>query len=233
MILQRNTASLAKEYTQKEPLAEKEYTYPDIDWPQIDFSKLREINPDIVGWIYCEGTEINYPVVQAKDNHKYLQYLFNGTYNKAGCPFLDVENTSEFSDRHSIIYAHNRKDGSMFGRLNEYKKQDYYKQHPRILLITEESRYVMELFSGHVSRNDSNAWQIEFADTSEYEKWLNIILERSSFSAGILPQNTDRVLTLSTCSYEFDNARYVLHGVLRKAVTPKSHLMEGGKRHVG
>jgi len=196
---------------------EKLYDYPDIEWPEVDFAQLREINPEIVGWLYLEGTIINYPVAQAKDNQWYLNHLFDGQGNNTGCPFLDAGNAGDFSDRHSVIYAHHRKDGSMFGQLKRFKEQDYYEAHPRFLLITDHGRYVMEIFSGHVSRHDSDAWKLQFADDQEYETWLNVITERSSIDTGIVPEKTDRILTLSTCSYEFSNARYVLHGILRKA----------------
>ncbi len=198
-----------------------EYDYPGIIWPEVDFERLREINPEIVGWLVLEGSEINYPVVQAEDNEKYLDYLFDGTKNKAGCPFLDAENAGDFSDWHSIIYAHNRKDGSMFGGLSKFKEQSYYDEHPRFLLITETARYVVEIFSGHVARSDSGAWKIVFQDEDEFDAWREVIKERSSIETEVVPGQGERILTLSTCSYEFDNARYVLHGVLRKARMPE------------
>lgn len=198
-----------------------EYEYPDIAWTQVDFARLRQINPDIVGWLYAEGMDLSYPVVQAGDNEKYLDTMFDGTKNKTGCPFLDAGNAGDFSDRHSVIYAHNRKDGSMFGKLKLYKEQAFYEQHPRILLITPDARYVMEIFSGHVARSDSGAWRIAFSDDAELAQWRDIICERSSIHSYIVPEDGERILTLSTCSYEFENARYVVHGVLRKAKFPK------------
>lgn len=82
-------------------------TLPDEDdtiWPEVDFAALREINPDIVAWIYIEGTKINYPVVQGEDNSYYLKHLFSGEWNGSGCIFLDFRNDVSFADRHSIIY---------------------------------------------------------------------------------------------------------------------------------
>ena len=84
-------------------------TQPDEDdtiWPEVDFVVLRETNPDIVAWIYIEGTKINYPIVQGEDNRYYLKHLFSGEWNGSGCIFLDFRNDASFADRHSIIYGH-------------------------------------------------------------------------------------------------------------------------------
>lgn len=84
-------------------------TLPDEDdtvWPEVDFAALREINPDIVAWIYIEGTKINYPIVQGEENSYYLKHLFSGEWNGSGCIFLDFRNDASFADRHSIIYGH-------------------------------------------------------------------------------------------------------------------------------
>lgn len=201
-------------------MGEKEYDYPEIVWPEVDFERLKAINPEIVGWLYAEGMGLNYPVVQTGDNKKYLDTMFDGVHNKTGCPFLDAGNSADFSDRHSVIYAHNRKDGSMFGQLDRYKEQDFYRENPRILLMTEDARYVMEIFSGHVARSDSGAWKIGFSGNEEFVNWKKVIGDRSSIDTGLQPGPDERILTLSTCSYEFDQARYVLHGVLRRARMP-------------
>ena len=121
-----------------------------INWPAVDFAALKEINPDIVAWVYIEGTEINYPVVQGTDNQYYLKHLFNGKWNSSGCIFLDRRNEPDFSDRHSIIYGHHMKNGTMFSGLTQYKKQEFYQAHPTILLITPEQNIRVEIFAGYV-----------------------------------------------------------------------------------
>nr|WP_297864099.1 class B sortase [uncultured Acetatifactor sp.] len=183
--------------------------------PVIDFESLRERNSDIVGWIYGEDTEINYPVVQAEDNVYYLTHLFNRQKNASGCIFLDSGNQLDFSDSHSIIYGHHMKNGAMFAGLSEYKSQTYYEAHPRMLLMTPESNYTVEFFAGYVADVEDDAWEIGFVSEEAFSDWIAQSIAKSCISADIVPSPADRILTLSTCSYEFDDARFVLLGILK------------------
>lgn len=192
--------------------SQSEESEPDVSWPAVDFAALSEINSDIVAWIYIEGTEINYPVVQGSDNQYYLKHLFNGKWNSSGCIFLDSRNTSDFSDRHSIIYGHHMKNGTMFSGLTEYKKQEFYDAHPIVLLLTPEKNIRIEIFAGYVASVSDKAWEIALGSDKEFGDWLEAAEERSYFESEVTFAVTDRIVTLSTCSYEFDNARFVLVG---------------------
>lgn len=183
--------------------------------PSVDFETLSEINPDIVAWIYIEGTDINYPVVQGNDNSYYLNHLFDGTKNKAGCLFLDSRLDSSFADMNSVIYGHHLKNGKMFTGLMEYKKQEFYDEHMRALLLTPTGEYEVLFFSGYVSNTASRAWEIEFSDIT-FEEWLLEIIDNSCFESYFMPMAEDRVITLSTCTYEFSDARFVLHGIIQE-----------------
>lgn len=184
------------------------------DGPNINFTELKNVNPDCVGWICIENTNINYPVVQGSDNNYYLKHLINGKENRAGCIFLDYR--ANISDRRSIIYGHNMKNGTMFYDLAKFKNQSYYDEHKKGLLITPEYTYEIQFFAGYVTNVDDMAWKIDFASDEEFDVWLKNIKDKSSISSDITPIVTDRIITLSTCSYEFKNARYVLHGILVK-----------------
>ena len=185
-------------------------------WTTVDFAALSEINPDIVGWIYIEDTEINYPVVQGSDNQYYLKHLFSGEYNSSGCIFLDSRVAEDFSDRHSILYGHHMKNGTMFSGLDQYKVQEHYDSHPTALLMTPTGNYEVTFFAGYVASVADTAWNVGFGSDAEFEAWLESARERSCFESDIPVAVTDGILTLSTCSYEFDNARFVLLGVLQK-----------------
>lgn len=187
----------------------------EILWPKVDFDALKAINPDIVGWLYSEGTNINYPVVRGSDNSYYLNHMFDGKYNASGCLFADYRIDELFESDHTIIYGHHMKNGTMFHDLDGYKDETYYQEHPTMLLLTPDKNYEIVLFAAYVASVETDAWCLDFPDENEKEKWLRNAVEKSFFSTDIQPSPTDRIITLSTCSYEFDDARLVVVGILR------------------
>ena len=182
--------------------------------PQVDFGGLRAINPDIVGWLYCEGTPINYPVVRGSDNEYYLHHLFNRKHNNAGCLFMDCANKPDFSSQNTIIYGHNLKSGSMLSVLTKYKNQAFYDAHTRMVLMTLEGNYIIELFSGHVAKADDAAWKLSFTNTAAMQAWIDDAYARSDFISNVVVSVNDRFITLSTCTNDSSNARYVVVGRL-------------------
>ncbi len=181
----------------------------------VDFTRLCAANSDTVAWIRSDGTVIDYPVLQADDNAFYLTRLFDQSTSRSGSIFLDSRNQPDFSDAHSIIYGYHMKDGSMFYSLSNYKEQDYFDAHPRLRLETPAQCYDILLFAGYVADVKDDAWKIAFASSDEFGRWLSDAVARSCFVSDVSPAATDCVVTLSTCSYEFENARFVLLGVLR------------------
>lgn len=185
-------------------------------WPVVDFESLWEINPDVVAWLYCEDTAINYPIVQGSDNEYYLRRLLDGTWNIAGSLFMDSNNQPGFIDHNTIVYGHNLKDKSMFWAVAEYKKQDFYEAHPVMLLVTPEQNFEIQLFSGYVAdpQKAEETWSTWFSSRGEFQGWIDATRERSTFECAVDPTTADHFITLSTCSYEWDDARYVAVGIL-------------------
>ncbi len=179
----------------------------------VDFENLKKQNEDVIGWIYCADTPINYPVVQSKDNDYYLRRGLDEKYDIGGSIFMDYRNDAAMTHNNTLIYGHNMMNDTMFGTFVRYKKQSYYDEHPILWYLTPEQNYKIELFAGFVTEPDSRIY-----DTLEVpEKLAAIIknaLKKSTFQSTVVPEGTERIVTLSTCSYEFDEARYVLLGVL-------------------
>ncbi len=181
----------------------------------VDFDKLGQQNSDVVGWIYCKDTPISYPVLQAEDNDYYLQRMINGKYNAGGSIFMDYRSDSKFASLNTIIYGHNMKNGSMFGMLERYKNQTYYEEHPVLWYLTPEGNYKIEPILGYVTGAVSEAYT-DFQTEEELDKYLEEAMSYSTFVSHVALETVEQIVTLSTCSYEYDDARYVLVGKIEK-----------------
>lgn len=182
----------------------------------VDINALKEKNKDTVGWINVNNTNINYPYVQGKDNKYYLNHSYDKSYNEAGWVFLDYRNNSTLSDKNNILYAHSRLDKTMFGSLSKTLKSNWYnnKDNHIIRLSTEIENTMWQIFSVYKIPEETYYITTNFSNDSEYEKFLNIIKERSIHNFNTDININDKVLTLSTC-YS-DTERTVVHAKLIK-----------------
>lgn len=174
---------------------------------RVDFAALQEECADVVGWLYCPGTPINYPVVQGKTNEQYLRSDLSGNYLFSGTLFVDFRCAAPAAGENYILYGHNMDDGSMFGSLPEYGEQRYYDAHPLLYYLTPDDCFVIELSAGAVIDSDDPIYTPHPADTS-----IDAIRHSSRFLSEVELTSADAVFTLSTCSYEYDGARFVLLG---------------------
>ncbi len=184
---------------------------PETKAPQmvVDFEALKKKNKDIVGWLYCEDTYIHYPVVQGKDNVKYVRTGFNGNWLISGTLFVDYRNRPLGQDKNYIIYGHNMKTDRMFGSLVKYKDQAYYEAHPTMLYLTPEGNYLIEAVAGRIVDEQEILYDPN-PDPNAYAAFLQNTLENSTFDSGILLTGEDKLFILSTCSQEKETTRYVL-----------------------
>lgn len=189
-------------------------TEPTIAAPiTVNFDSLLERNMDVIGWLYCPDTIINYPVVQGKDNDQYLRRDIDGNYLVSGTLFADYRNGALSEDSNYIVYGHNMKNGTMFGQLTKYKQQAYYDQHPVMYFLTPEGNFMLELFAGLVVTPNDRIYSPNI-DKAEFAELLEDYRTKSTFQSDIVLEYNDTIVTLSTCSYEFDNARYIVIGRL-------------------
>lgn len=189
----------------------------DTVWPTVDFDALKTINSDVVGWIYLEDTHVNYPIVKGPDNEYYLNKLYDRRGNGSGSIFMDYRNSGDFTDPNNVLYGHRMNNGTMFADIANYSNREFFENHPYILIMTPEANYKMEVFSAYVANTTYPSWDLKFDGDDVYVKWLEGVQARSYFDAGLTFTPEDRAVTLSTCTYEFEDARFIVHGVLRKA----------------
>ena len=181
---------------------------PEPETISVDFASLRSKYPDVVAWIYGANTGLNYPIVKSKDNSDYLYHDLDGKENNNGTIFMDCNCGSDFSSGNTLIYGHNMKSGRMFAPITNYKNASYYSEHPYLYIYTPNQNYRMDLFAGFSCPGD-----YEVYSTSLSQSQLQNYAAKSTFKSNTgVPSG--RVVTLSTCSYEQDNYRYVLIGEL-------------------
>lgn len=193
--------------------AKEQIHIPRLD---IDFEALKEINEDAVAWLYSPGTVIDYPIMKAEDYSYYLNHLPDGSVNPNGSLFIDYNCAPDFSEQLTVIYGHNMKSGKMFGSLKGYKNQDYYEKHPYMYLYTEQETFRVELIYGCVI--GAGQWRDRaFMCEENLDALLAYAAHNTTFESPVKYQDGDRIAALSTCSYEFNDARYVVLGILKPA----------------
>lgn len=185
---------------------------------QVDFNKLKEINADVIAWIEIPGLEISYPVVQGTDNDYYLHHLITGENHKSGSIFMDFHNQGDLSDRNSIIYGHNMKDGSMFGTLVQYQSQELYRNYPCFYMYVPGYIYEYQIFSCYAAPTDHPAYTYDFPMSEDYEVFLETLQRSAAYDTGTTVTKEDQVVTLSTCVNTRKDYRYLIHGKLKQKV---------------
>lgn len=184
--------------------------------PIIDFNALAQTNPEVVGWIYAPGTNINYPVVQTNNNSKYLNTLFDGTANASGAIFLDSDDTAPgMVDQQTTIYGHHMNDGSMFNVISDTTDQATFDSMEYVYYITRDATYKLRPLATKVVEDTyAKARTPNFEGDDGLTNYLSEMLDGASAAAS---DATDRaasatkVVTLVTCrSLSLSNTRAVM-----------------------
>lgn len=192
--------------TETETVAETEAPYVS----PIQFDELRRINPDIVGWLKIEDTEIDYPIVQTGNNETYLNTDFEGKKSVAGAIYLDYECEPDFSGRHNIIYGHNMKNGSMFKDIVKYKDEAYFNEHQIITVYTPEREYHLRPMSALYTDPSGMRRKTKFTTEESFQAYVEEMTKGCAF--GQKPEEPlGQIWSFITCSYEFNDARTILY----------------------
>lgn len=182
---------------------------------EIDHEQLAGINGDYQFWLYGAGTPIDYPVVQCGNNSYYMDRMFNRKANKAGTLFVDYRNLPDFADPNTLIYGHHMRDSSMFHSLTDYESRGFYEAHPWMLAVQEDEILLIEIFAGYVTDGRDHCYDIALSDETDMREFVAAVKEKSNFDAHVeIDCARDHLVTLSTCAYNFENARYVVIGRL-------------------
>ena len=195
------------------------WDYIKMNLINVNFNQLKDINSNTKGWLQVNGTNINYPFVQAKDNKYYLTHSFDKSYNDAGWVFLDYRNDINNLDKNTIIYAHGRLDTTMFGSLKNILKSGWLNNSNNyvVKLSTEAENTLWQVFSVYHIPTTSDYIQVEFSSNEEFTNWSNMLINRSSHNFNTSINENDNVLTLSTCYNDYE--KVVLHAKLIKKET--------------
>ena len=180
----------------------------------VDWKALKNVNPDVQGWLYQKGTVINYPVVQGTDNDTYLHTRFDKQWSGGGTLFVDCRMEKDFKGFNSIIYGHHMKDGSMFRSIRGYTKEDgYYDKHKTLELATPHGNYHLVVFSAFITKaTDEDTYKMTY-DEAEKQAYIDRAWERSELPItrdSVDVTKNDRLVTLSTCAYDYEEARYIV-----------------------
>ena len=179
-------------------------------------SPAREVNNRIAAWLTIPGTHIDYPVVQGTDNDFYLHHGFDGAYNQElGCPFLDCNCEPDFSGFNSIVYAHHMTKQRMFADIARFKDETFLREHAAGYLTLPDGTHTVEFFAYLTVPSDAAVYRTRLNSEEERRAYLQDLLNTAAVVLHSDIDDTDRLLLLSTCTYEFEEARGILAGVIR------------------
>lgn len=191
-------------------------TYRPAGDSDVSFAELQKKNPEVFGWLTVEGTHINYPLVQAEDNSKYVNIDVMGEFSLAGSLFLDCRNQKDFSNLNNIIYGHHMEKDAMFGELESYREKSYFEKHLKGLLYYENTWHDIEFFAFlHADAYDTVLYNalLEHETMPDY---LNYIKEHAVNYVELPFGTEEKFVTLSTCTSDSTNGRHLLVGRIMK-----------------
>lgn len=193
----------------------------------VDWNSLLASNPDVVGWIYVPGSDINYPILQDDSNTYYLNHTLYRTYDSYGSIFLSASNNNKFIDDNSIIYGHSvQYVGGMFTGLKNYEYSSFYESHPYFYLLTPETSYKCVVKAFVKTTEDSTFYKTRFSE-GERSSTLSKMKSEAQFSSLEQSDLETGLITLSTCDLSYGlNSNHRLLLVGSKEITNEEIILE-------
>jgi sortase B len=198
------------------PETTQEPTEPTGPLPQ--YQQLYAQNPELAGWLRIDDTVIDYPVMHTPENPEYyIRRNFDKKSSSAGCLFLQGDADPFLPSDNLTVYGHHMKNGSMFGYLTRYRNQGWYDTHPVMWLVTPEAVYQIDVLAGRTVSASDGAYTI-YNSEETFRPWLEDFVSKSDFRSETAVEDAAQIIALSTCTYTYDDARYVLVGALKPYV---------------
>ena len=194
------------------------WDYIKMDMISVDFNELKKKNSDTVGFIKVNGTNVNYPIVQTNNNSFYLKHAFDKSKNSAGWVFADYRNNMINFDKNTVIYGHSRSNQTVFGSLKKVLNKSWYenKDNHVIKLSTPSENTLWQIVSIYTIKPESYYITTKFSD-KQYQEFIKIVKERSQINFSGSLNESDKILTLSTCEDVAGTTRLVIHAKLIKS----------------
>ena len=181
---------------------------------KLDIDKLQKTNKDALGWIYIEDTPVSYPLLQTDNNQYYLKRTYNNVHSAFGSIFIDYRSSADLNDKNTLIYGHNTKNGSMFGSLKKYKKEEYLRNHPYIYIVYKDKTYKYQIFTAFTALTSNRVYTLDFESAADFRDWIRYVHSQSEVKVpDIKPTGKEKIITLSTCTSRRDDERFVVLAV--------------------
>lgn len=182
----------------------------------MDFTALREVNSDVVGWIVIPDTNLSYPLLHGEDNDFYLKHNWKKKRTSGGSIYIECKNDRDMSGFNTIIYGHRMRDSSMFATLRYYAEQDFWREHPYVYITDDAGSRRYEIFAAWEPAVDEPPYYLSYPTDADKQALIDLCLERSVIDTGVVPNVWDRIITLSTCTGDGHETRWVVQAVYRE-----------------
>lgn len=211
-----------EEPTEPGPVVAYNYTLEELSEDEdVSFDELMEINPDVYAWIYIPNTNVDYPVAQSItdwDDTFYLSHNVYKQYQFSGTIYSEVQNSTSFHDRVTVLYGHNMLNGTMFASLHNFEDEDFFNDNNTIFILTKDKQLTYLVYSAYTydDRHILNSFYLD--DDKVFKEYIDSTIDPHAYSSnvreGVVPDLDSKILTLSTCTNGAANTRFLVQGVL-------------------
>ena len=185
----------------------------------INWKKLRKINPDIIAWIEIPGTKVDYPVLKSHTWNEYLHKDYKGKSNYLGSVFVQPGTPKDFSAFHTVVFGHNMRNQSMFGSLHRFEEKSFYQKHRKVYIYQPKQEIHAVVYSTYHTQDKLSSYQTVFKSSKERKQWIRNTRKYQLYPTKNYPEVHDKVITLSTCDNgRGHTARYVVHTMEKEVI---------------